>query len=59
MSVKGKDAFIMEESLVTLFMFEVFVYVVVGVSDQGGAKYLRVKYLPIYYVFEAFMYVGV
>ena len=49
----------MEKSLVTLFMFEVFIYVVVGVSDQGGATSLRVKSLTIYYVFEAFTYVGV
>ena len=58
MSVKGEDTFITEESLKILFMLELFIYVVMGMSSQGSDTSLRVKYLPISYVFEAFMVVG-
>ena len=46
-SVKCADNFIMEESLENLLMFEAYIVVGMGVSDQGVATDLREEYHAI------------
>ena len=59
-SVKCADNFILEESLENLLMFEEYIDVGMGVSDQGVATDLREEYHAILFLmFEALMVVRV